>query len=408
MPATHAVSRAFLSALRAHRPRRPPPAPTLTPAYRHRRLISAQAIILPPLLFAGLVVSLWVQKCIALVLFQNRIIYMPGMPPNSSLETIADYQARCRGIRWREEKIRARDGKHLFLCVAQVDSQRPRAVATKQPPRKQVHVYILYFQGNAGSSPPRLPDLSAILAALEQTRAGVDVRFTLAALSYRGYWKSSGRPHEAGLNMDAEAAYAWLLATHHAATPKALDPTSSTSSTPPPPTIVLWGHSIGAAIATNLASSASTRRLPPAHQPALLLLETPFLSTRAMLAALYPQKWLPYKHLWPFICNPLDTWGNIGVVGRGGKGRVLVDAEMKKQQPRVPPRVAIVQAAEDELVPAAHPEELEKRCRELGIEVSRTLVARAFHNEASVKPQGRLAIVAALRGVAETADRSKE
>ncbi|KAL1891761.1 hypothetical protein Cpir12675_004834 [Ceratocystis pirilliformis] len=259
---------------------------------------------------------------------------MPGMPPNSSLETINDYQAGCKGILWREEKIRAADG-------------------------------------NAGSTPPRLPDLSAVLKDLQQT--SVAARFTLVALSYRGYWKSSGRPHEAGLNLDAEAAYRWILEQHGSSTPA--------------PSLVLWVHSIGAGIATNLAASAYTRALSWTSQPALLILEAPFLSTRAMLAALYPQKWLPYKHLWPFIHNPLDSWLNVGRLAAGFGRRA--------------PRVAIIQAENDELVPASHPEQLMKRCAEFGISVTCKSIAGAFHNEASVKPQGRRAIVGALQKMAE-------
>ncbi|PHH55332.1 Protein ABHD13 [Ceratocystis fimbriata CBS 114723] len=252
-----------------------------------------------------------------------------------------------------------------------------RGVSSLGTANRVPHVYILYLQGNAGSTPPRLPDLSAVLRDLQQT--SVAARFTLVALSYRGYWKSSGRPHEAGLNLDAEAAYRWILEQHGSSTPA--------------PSLVLWGHSIGAGIATNLAASAYTRALSWTSQPALLILEAPFLSTRAMLAALYPQKWLPYKHLWPFIRNPLDSWSNIGRLVAGFGRRA--------------PRVAIIQAANDELVPASHPEQLRKRCAELGISVTCMSIAGAFHNEASVKPQGRRAIVGALQKMAECDQRTE-
>ncbi|KKA26272.1 hypothetical protein TD95_000028, partial [Thielaviopsis punctulata] len=319
------------------------------------------AIALPPALFTGLLISLWIQKCIALVVFQNRIIYMPGMPPNSSLERIEDYQRQCRGVQWREEKICAQDGTHLFLCVASVDSCRD----TEKPLRP---VYVLYFQGNAGSTPPRLPDLSAILTLLQTSIP--NARFTLICLSYRGYWKSSGRPHEAGLNTDAAAAYSWTLAHH-----------SRSALHAQPPLVVLWGHSIGAAIASSLAARVFAAENSQPLPLKGLVLETPFVSARAMLAALYPQKWLPYKHLWPFLRNPLDTEKSLQIIAASGRGRLKVD---------------IVQAARDELVPESQAEQLEEQCRRLNIDVMRTSVAGAFHNEASYKPQGRMAIVAAI------------
>ena len=34
-----------------------------------------------------------------------------------------------------------------------------------------------------------------------------------------------------------------------------------------------------------------------------LVLETPFTSIRAMLVAIYPQQWLPYRYLYPFLWN---------------------------------------------------------------------------------------------------------
>jgi hypothetical protein len=57
------------------------------------------------------------------------------------------------------------------------------------------------------------------------------------------------------------------------------------------------GQSIGAGFATNLAAQTE----PSMSNLALktLILETLFLSVRAMLETLYPQKWIPYRHLWP-------------------------------------------------------------------------------------------------------------
>lgn len=80
-----------------------------------------------------------------LVVFQNKIIYMPGLPPNARWERIEDYSSRCAGIKWREERVRASDGTDLAFCVADINVGKSASQAEDKPPDK--HVYILYFQG---------------------------------------------------------------------------------------------------------------------------------------------------------------------------------------------------------------------------------------------------------------------
>ena len=103
------------------------------------------------MIFTGLLGALWLWKCMMMVVFQNKIIYMPGMPPNSRRETVADYASHCWGIRWREGRMRSTDGTDLAIAVAHVlqgeksDSKVPTAESGRQTPKG--HVYILYFQG---------------------------------------------------------------------------------------------------------------------------------------------------------------------------------------------------------------------------------------------------------------------
>lgn len=77
-----------------------------------------------------------------LVIFQNKIIFMPGLPPNSRWEKIEDYAKQCAGIQWREERVRASDGKELALCVADIDIGQP-----EQTRNIDLAFYVLYFQG---------------------------------------------------------------------------------------------------------------------------------------------------------------------------------------------------------------------------------------------------------------------
>jgi uncharacterized protein len=100
---------------------------------------------------------------------------------------------------------------------------------------------FLYFHGNGGSL--RWRD--------ERFRALVADGSGLVALSYRGYGGSSGRPSETGLIEDARAAYSFAIARYRAER------------------IVVWGESLGAALAIALAAEKPVGRL---------VLEAPFTS----------------------------------------------------------------------------------------------------------------------------------
>jgi hypothetical protein len=78
-----------------------------------------------------------------MVLFQNKIIYMPGLPPDSRWEKIHDYENRLGGIAWREERVRAADGTDLALCVSDLELGSKRDSGLPD-----TTVYILYFQGS--------------------------------------------------------------------------------------------------------------------------------------------------------------------------------------------------------------------------------------------------------------------
>jgi uncharacterized protein len=107
------------------------------------------------------------------------------------------------------------------------------------PPREGRPVF-LYFHGNGGSLRWREERFRMLIA----DGGG------LIALSYRGYGGSSGRPTEKGLVEDADTAYAFAVAQY------------------PAERIVLWGESIGSAVALALA----------AEKVGCLVLEAPFTS----------------------------------------------------------------------------------------------------------------------------------
>jgi uncharacterized protein len=108
------------------------------------------------------------------------------------------------------------------------------------PPHED-HPVFLYFHGNGG----------ALRWRDERFRALIADGSGLVALSYRGYGGSSGRPTETGLLNDAAAAYAFAIERY------------------PAERIVLWGESLGSALAIAVA----------AERPVgCVVLEAPFTS----------------------------------------------------------------------------------------------------------------------------------
>ncbi|KAK0618413.1 Alpha/Beta hydrolase protein [Bombardia bombarda] len=360
--------------LRVHTLLLPPVAISGNHSSSSLRYVHIPALLLPPVYFCGLLVALWVWKCMMLVVFQNKIIYMPGLPPNARSERIADYANLCGGIQWTDERTRAADGTDLAMAVTTVPlSQRESHLpngSTNGEKAAPAHVYILYFQGNASSIPPRLRDLSFVLRAVSDSKAPnlAHVQLTFVCLSYRGYWTSRGRPSEKGLGLDAEAGVQWIAQRHeqmYGGDDKSLVPT-----------LLVWGQSIGSGIATNLA--AASGRTPSAMPIRGLILETPFLSVRAMLETLYPQKWLPYKHLWPFLRNHMDSWANLGMI-----------ADLSKKTGQAAPGIYILEAARDELVPKEQGEKLYQRCIDLSLHVEKATVPVAYHSEAIARGDGK-------------------
>jgi hypothetical protein len=95
------------------------------------------AIAVPPIVFSGLLLSLWSWKCAMMVLFQNKIIYMPGIPIGARHERIGDYVNQCSQIDWVEERTHTEDGVEIALCVAEDPNSNHDAA----------HTVVVYFQG---------------------------------------------------------------------------------------------------------------------------------------------------------------------------------------------------------------------------------------------------------------------
>jgi len=102
-------------------------------------------------------------------------------------------------------------------------------------PNKKAKDTILFFHGNGGNISHRLEKI-AILHNLG---------LNLFIFDYRGYGKSQGSPSEKGLYKDGEAAYEYLIKQRSI----------------PPNNIILYGESLGGAIAIDLAKDNKVKAL---------------------------------------------------------------------------------------------------------------------------------------------------
>lgn len=125
--------------------------------------------------------------------------------------------------------------------------------------------------------------------------------------------------------------------------------------------VILYGHSLGAGVACFAAANNPSSNVNIAG----IILETPFTSVAEMLRTLYPQKWLPYHYLSPFLRS---SW-NIR--------EYLAQISQKNMRPRI----MIVQAENDEIVDKKMAPEIRDTATNLNLPVDFFSVNGALHFE---------------------------
>jgi fermentation-respiration switch protein FrsA (DUF1100 family) len=134
------------------------------------------------------------------------------------------------------------------LALPTADGER--LIAWYVAPRQDKPLFI-YFHGNGDTLNWRV----------DRDRKLVADGTGLLAISYRGYEGSTGSPSEAGLLLDAEAAYDFA------------------STRVAPKRILAWGHSLGTGVAVGLAASRPIGGL---------VLEAPYTSVADVASLNYP------------------------------------------------------------------------------------------------------------------------
>nr|WP_018954549.1 alpha/beta hydrolase [Thioalkalivibrio sulfidiphilus] len=168
---------------------------------------------------------------------QDGLIYLP-------MSTLVTTPAE-HGMDYEDVYLTTDDGVRLHGWF--VPAPEPRGV-------------LLFFHGNAGNISHRMASI----------RIFRELGLSVFIIDYRGYGRSEGRPSEIGLRRDARAAWAWLRETREI----------------PAREIVVFGRSLGAAVAVDLARE---------HPPGALILESAFTSAADLGAEVYP--WLPVGRL---------------------------------------------------------------------------------------------------------------
>lgn len=185
----------------------------------------------------ALLATVYGATCLVLLLFEDKLVFKPHREHGHRPDEI--------GLAFEDVRFQALDGTGLRGWWIPKPSGGPGGRGL-----------VLFFSGNAGN-------MSFLLDSVVLFhRMGLNA----FVFDYRGYGLSEGRPSEAGLVSDAGGAWRYVTQERGVA---ASD-------------VVIWGRSLGGAVAADLASRLGGRR------PKALVLESTFTSIPDMGRMLFP------------------------------------------------------------------------------------------------------------------------
>ncbi|MBI3067380.1 MAG: alpha/beta hydrolase [Betaproteobacteria bacterium] len=182
-------------------------------------------------------------------LFQSRLVYFPQMGREIAVTP------RAYGLDFEPAEIKTVDGETLYAWWVPV----PDARGT-----------VLLLHGNAGNISHRMDYLLMFRR----------LRYSTLIVDYRGYGRSTGSPSEEGTYRDADAAW------NHLVQARAVNPAD----------IVIFGESLGGAVAAWLAARVT---------PRAVVLASTFTSAPDLGAQVYP--FLPVRLISRFKYDALDS-----------------------------------------------------------------------------------------------------
>jgi len=240
----------------------------------------------------------YIVLCLLLFIFQRQMIYIPTS------------EVSVPGV------------KYTILDTGEVRIK----VWTLNPGKKKA---LIYFGGNAENVAYNISDFQTLFSDR-----------TVYLVNYRGYGGSSGSPHEEGLYSDALAVYDHFIKLHS--------------------TISTMGRSIGAAVATYLASKRDVEKL---------ILVTPFDSAVNVAK----------KHYWFF---PIDLILKERLDTAGRAANITADT-------------LIIAAANDRIIPHRSTLDLIKAFRKTRVEA--VTLENTGHNTVHFHPDYKKIITSFMR-----------
>lgn len=183
---------------------------------------------------------LFIVYAVYLYFNQSKYVYFPT---SDIVATPSD-----SGLFYEDLMLKTSDG--IKISAWYIHAENPKAT-------------LLFFHGNGGNISYRIEFIEMFYS----------LNISTFIIDYRGYGKSEGSPTEEGTYLDSEAAWDYLV------NEKNTDPSS----------IVIYGKSLGGPIAARLAEK---------HNPAALILDSTFTSTKDIAVKLYP--FLPVKKFFKF------------------------------------------------------------------------------------------------------------
>jgi fermentation-respiration switch protein FrsA (DUF1100 family) len=211
---------------------------------------------------------------------QASLVYFPSRELSASPANI--------GLAFEEARIESSDGVKLHAWYV------PAAAGATT---------VLFCHGNAGNISHRL----------EWLKIFHDMGLAVLLFDYRGYGQSSGTPGEQGTYDDARAAWSYLTQTRNIS----------------PGRVVIFGESLGGAVATHLSRNIS---------PAALIITSAFTSVPDLASKFY--WYLPVRLIARIHYRTADYIAQV----------------------RAP--ALIIHSRDDEIVPFSHGEEIYRRANE--------------------------------------------
>lgn len=165
------------------------------------------------------------------MLFEGRFIYFPEKYPGGIWEVQGARAGEGHIVPAIEDSsFVSQDGVNLhgWYCT-------PGRVRDDSFSSHQAEMVLLFFHGNAGNITHRYDMIQRLMA----------LPVNVFIIDYRGYGKSQGSPSEKGLYLDAQAAWHYLVFQRRIPTGR----------------IILFGESLGGAVAIDLATCVRPRGL---------------------------------------------------------------------------------------------------------------------------------------------------